>query len=202
MKGFRHVRLLAAYCLMTFAAGGIVAVSALPYGSGTYNTCTYDTCAISVSTSGTVTLNATASGADVYTINNDVITVTTGASTGYTLQVESAAAQTSLAGTGQNITTVSGTVAAPVVLATDTWGYRVDGQGGFGVGPTSAVTNASSSSLTFAGLTASGSPATLKTTAAAASAEATNVWYGVRVSPTLEAGAYSRAVLYTVVTNS
>lgn len=176
-------------------------VTALPYGSGSYGTCTYDTCGITLTTSGTVALNATASGADVYTIDKDVITITTGASTGYLLRLESTVAATTLAGTGQNIAAISGTVAAPVALTTNTWGFRVDGQGGFGVGPTSAVTNASSSALTFAGLTASGAPATLKTTAAAASAEVTNVWYGVRISPTLQAGSYSRTVLYTATTN-
>lgn len=202
LKGSWGVRVVVAYGVAVIAGLGLAAaVSALPYGSGKYDTCTYDTCAISLTTSGTVALNVSTSGSDAYTIDKDLITINTGASTGYTLQLESAVAATTLAGTGANITATTGTVAAPVTLASNTWGFRLDGQGGFGAGPTSAVTNASSSTLTFAGLTASGAPATIKTTAAAASAEATDVWYGVRVASNLQAGTYSRTVLYTATTN-
>lgn len=185
--------------LLPLLAGVAVAV---PYGAAAYGACTYDTCGITMTTSSGVSLNTTASGADVYTINKDVITITTGAGTGYTLQLESGAAATTLAGSSQNISAVTASIASPTTLSSNTWGYRLDNIGGFGVGPTSAVTNASSSSLTFAGLSPNGSPATLKVTATAASAETTDVWYGVRVSPSLESGAYSRTVLYTAVTNS
>lgn len=176
-------------------------VSALPYGAGTYGACTYDTCGITLSSSGTVGLTAAPSSSAVYTIQPDAITVTTGASTGYTLSFEDSDAQPALVNGGNTIATSTGTYSAPITLIDNSWGYRIDSAGGFGAGPTSAVTNAASSTLTFAGIPPSGSAVTLKTTATAASSEITSVWYGVKATSSLTPGNYSTVVTYTAVTN-
>ncbi|MEO5499493.1 MAG: hypothetical protein ABIR46_03270, partial [Candidatus Saccharimonadales bacterium] len=149
----RLVMLTAGLCLAVSFC--VPFASALPYGAGTYGTCTYNTCGITISSSSAVAISLQPTAGGVVTIAGETVTVTTGASTGYTLTLESDAAQTTLASTPDNIPASSGTTASPVVLATNTWGYRVDSAAGFGVGPTSAVTNASSSALTFAGITPS-----------------------------------------------
>lgn len=176
---------------------------ALTFGKGTYGTCTYSTCGISISTSGPVQLNITPTAGGAVTIASDTVTVETGSSTGYSLQLESSAASTALTSGANTIAASSGTFAAPQTLAVNTWGYRIDSAGGFGAGPTSAVTNAASSSLTFAGLTASGSPVTLKTTTVSAPTpgEATTVWYGTKVDSSQPSGVYSLTVTYTAIVN-
>jgi hypothetical protein len=178
-------------------------LSALPYGSGTYGTCTYDTCAISVLSSGTVNLAVTPTSSGVNTTAKDDVTVSTDASTGYTLTFLDSDTDTTLVNGGNSIAASSGTQAGPITLALNTWGYRVDGLASFGAGPTSAQNNDSSTLYTFAGVPASNQTAhTLKTTSAAANpAETTNVWYGVRLDTTKPSGTYSDQVTYTAVTN-
>lgn len=178
--------------------------NALPYGAGTYGTCTYGTCGITITSSGTVAIGLQPTASGVVTIAGETITVTTGASTGYTLSLESDAALTTLAGTPDSIPASSGTIAVPIVLATNTWGYRVDTVGGFGAGPTSAVSNASSSPLTFAGITANGSPGIIKSTSVAAPSPGatTDFWYGVKADTSIASGTYTRTVVYTATTNN
>jgi spore coat protein U-like protein len=48
---------------------------------------------------------------------------------------------------------------------------------------------------------ASGSPFTLKTTAATASADVTTVWYSVAANATQPTGVYTDTVTYTALTN-
>lgn len=176
---------------------------ALTFGSGTYGTCAYNSCGITLTASGAVPLSITPTAGGVVTIASDTITVETGASTGYNLQLESAAATTTLISGSNTIAASSGTFAAPQTLATNTWGYRIDSAGAFGAGPTSAVTNAAGSSLTFAGLTVSGSPVTLKTTniGAPTPGETTTIWYGAKADSSVPSGTYSRTVLYTATVN-
>jgi hypothetical protein len=177
------------------------AVDALPYGSGNYGTCTFDTCSISISTSGSIDLSATVSPSDVYTIAGDSVTISTGADTGYTLTLASSGAGTSLTSGGDTVAASGGSPASPTVLAANTWGYRIDGLSGFGAGPTTPVSNAPSSSLTFAGVPANGSPQTIRTTSDVAAAEITNVWYGLRANLSLPPGTYTGSITYTAVTN-
>ena len=195
--------LLAAVAVMTAMVVWAPSGGAQTFGSGTYGTCTYGTCGISLSTSGSVQLNISPTTGGAVTIASDTVTVETGASTGYSLQLASAAVDTALASGPSTIAASSGTVAAPQVLAVNTWGYRIDSAGGFGGGPTSAVTNAANSSLTFAGLTALGSPVTLKTTTVAAPTpgETTTIWYGAKVTSSKPSGTYSRTVTYTATVN-
>lgn len=184
------------------AATGTILL-ALPYGSGTYDTCTYDTCGITLITSGTVNLAVTPTTSGVNTTAQDQATVSTDASTGYTLTFLDSDTNTSLVNGANSIAASSGTQASPITLALNTWGYRVDGLAGFGAGPTSAQTNDPSATYTFAGIPASNQTAhTLKTTSSAANPpEVTNVWYGVRLDTTKPNGTYLDQVTYTAVTN-
>lgn len=178
-------------------------VEALPYGSGSYGSCTYNTCGITISTTDTVVLSTTPTASGVYTIASDTITVGTNASTGYTLTMKDTDTTTDLLNGTNVIVASSGTPVAPVVLAMNSWGWRIDSLAGFGAGPTTAQTNATSNGLTFAGVAASNMSAhTLKTTAGPANpSQTTNVWYGVRINTTKPSGTYTNQVTYTAVTN-
>jgi hypothetical protein len=157
---------------------------------------------ISLSTSGTVNLNATPAGAGVQTIASDTATVSTNDTAGYTLKLGETGAGTTLVSGGNTIPASSGTQASPVAETANSWGYRVDGVGGFGAGPTSPASNAAiSGSITFAGVAASGSPNTIKTTSTTASGDTTSIWYGVAVDTTQPTGTYTNSVTYTATAN-
>lgn len=157
---------------------------------------------ISVFTSsGTVAIDATPTAAGVQTINKDIITVSTNNSAGYVLKLNETTAASALTSGGNSIPAVSGTLAAPVVQTANTWGYRVDSAGGFGAGPTAVVSNQAIGALKFAAVPATASPDTLKTTAATATNDVTNVWYGVAVNTGTPSGAYTNSVTYTAVNN-
>lgn len=152
-------------------------------------------------TSGSVAVNVTPTAGGVQTIANDVVTVSTNDAAGYTLKLEETNAATALTAGSNTIPASSGTQAAPVAQAVNTWGYRVDGIGGFGAGSTSAVSNAAIGSVKFAAVPASGSPNTIKSTAATASNDTTNVWYGVAANTSTPSGSYTNSVTYTAVAN-
>lgn len=182
---------------LSLAAGS---ARAYPYGAGPYGICAYGgTCTISLSTAGTLTLPLTPTASSVYTIQSDGVTVTTNNPTGYSLTLASSSSTSAaLAKGADTIPASSGTATSPLALAINTWGYRVDGQAGFGTGPTSAVTNASSSSFTFAGVSLSGNPQQIYSSAAAASSgNSIDVWYGLRADNSAVDGAYSHTVVYT-----
>ena len=158
---------------------------------------------ISVFTSsGTVAVNATPTAGGVQTIANDVITVSTNDAAGYTLKIGETSAASSLVSGGNSIPATTGTFASPIAQSVNTWGYRVDGAGSFGSGPTSSVSNAAiSGTIKFAAVPATGSPDTIKTTATTATNDTTNVWYGVAVNTATPSGAYTNSVTYTAVAN-
>ena len=179
--------------------------NASKYGVSQYGRCNYqDACEISITTSGTVSLPVTPTASSVYTIQKDSVTITTNSDDGYTLTLESdssAADGDEFKGPSSNIlASTSGTISSPSALGVNEWGYRIDSIAGFGSGPTSAVSNVSSSSLTFAGISLYGSPTTIKTTSSSApTGDTTEVWYGVRVDISKPSGIYSRSVIYTAV---
>ena len=149
-------------------------------------------------TSGTVSLNVTPSAGGSQTIAADTVTVSTNAQ-GYTLQLADTDTNTSLVSGSNNITAASGTQASPAALTAGTWGYRVDGLGGFGSSATAAVSNQSIGSTTFAGVPAAGSAATIKSTSSAATNDKTSVWYSVAANSTQAPGTYTDTVTYTAV---
>ena len=153
-------------------------------------------------TSGTVNLNAIPTGAGVQTSSSDTITVSTNNSAGYTLSLNETAASTALVSGGNSIPAISGsTFATPVALTANTWGYRVDGIGGFGAGPTTSISNAAIGAVKYAPVPATASPQTLKTTGTTATNDVTTVWYSVAVNTATPSGTYTNSVTYTAVTN-
>ena len=177
---------------------------ALTYGSGTYNNCAYGgPCSISIVTSGSVNISLLPTTSSVYSIQKDAVVVQTDNPLGYNLSLESSSASsTSLVNGGYTLAASSGTPASPQVLQLNTWGFRIDGSAGFGAGPTTSATNATSSSLTFAGLTLNGSPQTIYTrnVASAGGGDTIDVWYGTRANTSVASGTYQQTVIYTATT--
>ena len=156
---------------------------------------------VTISSSGTVNVNVTPTASGAQTIAADTVSVSTNDTAGYTLQLNETGASSSLVSGGNTITAVSGTQASPVVETAGKWGYRVDGVGGFGAGPTSGASNQAISGTTFAAVPATGSPNTLKTTSSTASGDTTSVWYGVAADSTQPSGTYTNSVTYTATGN-
>lgn len=157
---------------------------------------------ISMTTSGTVGISLTPTSGGVVSSSSDAVSVTTNAKNGYTLKLADADATTTLANGAETITAHTGTYAVPTALGTNSWGYRIVGQGGFGPTAYSAETNAGSSTSTWAGVPASGSDTTIKTTASkATSGDPTTVWYGVKADNSLSSGTYTDTVTYTATAN-
>jgi hypothetical protein len=142
----------------------------------------------------------TASGAQ--TIASDTVTISTNDSAGYTLQLAETSASSTLVSGSNNIPASSGTQAAPIAMADNTWGYRVDSLGGFGTGPTTGQSSAAiSGTIKFAAVPATASPDTLVTAAGTATNATTTVWYGVAANTTQPSGTYTNSVTYTVTTS-
>ncbi len=152
-------------------------------------------------TSGTINVDVAPSGAGAQTIASDTVTVSTNNAAGYTLKLAEAGASTDLVSGSDTIPASSGTQASPVVAAVNTWGYRVDGLGGFGAGPTTSASNQAIGSRTFAAVPATASPNTLKTTSAPATNDVTTIWYQVSADTSTPPGTYTNTVVYTAVTN-
>lgn len=155
-----------------------------------------------LTSNGTVTLDSNPTGSGVQTIASDTVTVSTNDSAGYTLKLAETGAQSTMSSGGNTIAASTGTQGTPIAQAVNTWGYRVDSLGGFGVGPTTSATNAAiSGTIKFAGVPATASPDTLKTTAATASNDVTTVWYGLAVNTSTPSGTYTNGVTYTATAN-
>lgn len=190
--------------IFTMTLAGVLLVTPAIAGAATTSTTISSDIGSVISTftsSGTVTANVIPTGAGAQTIASDTITVSTNDSSGYTLQLEDSNATTTLTAGSNTIAASSGTQASPVAQTANTWGYRVDGAGGFGAGPTSSRSSGTITATTFAGVPASGSPNTLKTTATTASNDTTTVWYGVTANTSQPTGTYSDSVTYTATAN-
>lgn len=156
---------------------------------------------ISIASGATVTIPLTPTSGGVVTSVSNTVTVSTNNATGYTLTLANSDATRNLVSGGNTIAPHAGTQASPTALANNTWGYRVVNTGGFGATAYSAETNNGSSSSTWAGVPATGSANTLKTTATTASADVTTVWYAVKATSAQPSGTYSDVVTYTATTN-
>jgi hypothetical protein len=176
------------------------------YGSGNYGSCQYGGCSITLSSNSTVNVNVSPVSGGSCTIQSDSVGVLTDNTNGYTLTVTTSGTNTNLVNGGNTISPNGGTFASPSALTVSSWGYRVDGLGSFGSGPTTAQSNVSPGSisgLTFAAMAASNqTPVQLATTSVPADPTVTTtVWYGVCAGTTQAAGTYSTQVTYTGVTN-
>lgn len=156
---------------------------------------------ISISTSTTVAVSLTPTSGGVVSSASDTVTVNTNRTAGYTLTLADSDATTSLTSGGNTITAHGGTFASPTALTAGKWGYRIVNAGGFGATAYSAETNNASSSSTWAGVPATGSAQTIKTTATTATNDTTTVWYGVKVNTSQPDGTYTDTVTYTATTN-
>lgn len=189
------------------AAATIVGLLGTPVIAGAQTTTSTISSQISAvislfTSSGTVNVNVTPTGSGAQTIANDTITVSTNDSSGYTLQLAETTGSSNLVSGGNTIPASSGTQASPVAMAVNTWGYRVDGIGGFGAGPTSGQSSAAiSGTIKFAAVPPTASPNTIKTTAGTASNDTTSVWYGVAANTSQASGTYTNSVTYTVTAN-
>ncbi len=155
---------------------------------------------ISITTSGSVALNVTPVSGGSQTSASDTVSVSTNNSAGYTLTLADSDADTDLENGGNSIVAHAGTQASPTVLANNRWGYRVDSIGGFSTGG-AVESNVTSSTITYAGVPATGAPNTIKTTATTASGDTTTVWYAVKADTSNPNGTYSDIVTYTATTN-
>lgn len=155
---------------------------------------------ISITTSSTVTLNLTPTAGGVVTSSSDTVTVNTNRTAGYTLTLEDADATTTLVSGSDTFTAHTGTFAAPTALSNGTWGYAVASAGGFDASYSTETNNASSTSK-WAGVPASGSGVTLKTTGSTATNDTTTVWWAAKANSSQPNGTYTDTVTYTATTN-
>jgi hypothetical protein len=194
-----RVRLLA----LGLSGAALVAVPAIAEASTTATTVSSQISQVIslLSSNGTVNINAIPTGAGVQTIASDTVTVSTNDTAGYTLKIGETTASSALVSGGNSILATTGTFASPIAETAGKWGYRVDGIGGFGAGPTTGAANAAIGAIKFAAVPATGTPDTLKTTAVTASNDTTTVWYGVAVDTTTPSGTYTNSVTYTATAN-
>lgn len=174
------------------------------YGSGTYGSCAFGSvCSISLSSNGAISVNVTPTPAGSCTIQSDTASVMTDDANGYALTLNNNSTNTALLNGSSTINAGTGSAASPAALTSNTWGYRVDGLGSFGSGPTTAQSNAGLSSTLFAAVPASNAAGdTLALTSSAADpAVTTTVWYGACANTSLSSGSYSAQVTYTAVAN-
>jgi hypothetical protein len=190
---------------MTAFTGGFA--SAYPtgtYGSGTYGSCQYgNACSISLTSNGSISLDVTPASGGKCTIQSDTASVLTDDSNGYTLTLADNGTDTSLSDGSATIPATTATFGSPAALSGNEWGYRVDGLGSFGSGPTTAQSSISPPSTVFAGIKASNQTAdTIATTSSAANpAVNTTVWFGACADTSVSSGAYTTQVTYTAVAN-
>jgi hypothetical protein len=196
MKKFSKIRLFALASIVA-AASPMAVLAATDSDNTVINANLGST--ISLTTSGTVTLNVTPVSGGSQTSASDSLSVSTNNTSGYNLTLANNDTTTSLQSGANTIGAHAGTHASPTALANNSWGYAIPG-GNFDASY-SALTNVTSSSTKWAGVPSSSSPNTLKTTASTASGDSTTVWYSVKADTTKPNGTYTDTVTYTATTN-
>ncbi len=159
---------------------------------------------ISITTSGTVTLNIVPVSGGAQTSASDTVTVNTNNATGYELAVKDSDATLTLASGGNSIAASSNTFAAGAALANNTWGWAVpDTTTGIGANnfdtTYSAFTDQTSHASTWTGITATDQ--IFKDTATTATNDVTTVWYSAKADTSKPNGTYTDTVTYTATTN-
>lgn len=187
---------------------GLAIIPALPalainYNSGTYGSCQFDTCGITISSDGNVNLDVTPTPSGKCTVQSDTVAVFTDNSNGFSLTLSNNSTSTALVSGSATINATSATAASPATLPINQWGYRVDGFGSFGSGPTTGGFSVNPNATTFALVPASNQLAdTIASTAVAADPTVnTGVWYGVCADTNITNGAYTTVITYSAVTN-
>lgn len=201
MRGTMKTSKIAALLSVVLLVAGTTAVASAQTATSTISSVISPVISV-FTTNGTVNVNVVPTASGAQTIASDTVTVSTNDSAGYTLQLAETGAPSALVSGGNSIPASAGSQAVPIVMANNTWGYRVDSVGGFGAGPTSGVSSvAVSGTIKFAAVPATASPNTLKTTATTASSDTTTVWYGVAATTAQPSGTYTNSVTYTVTAN-
>lgn len=197
-------RILPAFAALAIAATPVIASAASQTANTTINATVASV--ITIGTSSTVTLNITPTSGGVLTSASDTVTVSTNNTLGYNLTVADSDATTTLVSGANTFTASAGTKAAPIALVNGTWGIAVNtgttgiGANGFDASYATETNNGSSTSK-WAGVPATGSPMTLKSTAATASNDTTTVWYAAKANSSQPNGTYTDTVTYTATTN-
>lgn len=118
--------------------------------------------------------------------------------TNYQMTLSTSSTVTNLVKGGDTISASAGTVASPVTLQVDTWGFRVDGLSGFGPGPTSGSSNVATLPNSWAGVPPLAGAATIAT-GGATGGQATTIWFGLGASASKPSGSYTQTLVITVV---
>lgn len=184
-----------------FAAAPVAQISALSESSNTIVNSLVSS-VVTVSSNGPVSIDLTPTASSVTSIAGDTVSVSTNSSTGYVLTMSvNSTTSNQLVKDADTINATSGTYSTPAVLDLNSWGYRIDGLGSFGAGPTSAITNLASSSLTWASVPVSTSAQTIRSSSVPVINDTISVWYGVRINLAKPAGTYTNTVIYTATAN-
>lgn len=158
---------------------------------------------ITVASTGAVSFILSPTATPVESRASDTVTVNTNDVLGYTLTLADSDAVTNLASGANTIGASAGTFAVPTTFTIlNKWGYAMAG-GNFS-GSYTALNNDTTFTDKWAGVPATGSPQTLKTTAVTATNDTTTVWYGARVDSTQPSGTttpYTDTVTYTATAN-
>ena len=194
------------------AIAGVVGVALAPLAVSAATDSSNTT--ITVTTGSTISItsqNANAVGFSVTPISggaqssgSDVVRINTNNATGYTLALKDADATLNLVNGANTIAPHSGTIASPTALANNTWGFALPTASMTGVtngfdASYSTLTNVSSSSTLWAGITASDQ--NLRVTSSTATNDDVTVWYSAKADTSKPNGAYVDTVTYTATTN-
>ena len=197
----KHIRITGLALLATILAVGSTAVVSALTASTTISSNISSVISL-LTTNGTVNVNVVPTGSGAQTIASDTVTVSTNDSSGYALTLADTDATTTLVSGSNTIPASSGSQTTPVAQANNTWGYAVQSLGGFNSSGYAAANSAAvSGTLKFAGMPATGSPNTLKTTSGTASSDTTTVWYAVAADTSQPSGTYTDSVTYTATAN-
>ncbi|MFV0485433.1 MAG: IPT/TIG domain-containing protein, partial [Candidatus Saccharimonadales bacterium] len=148
--------------------------------------------------SSSVTMEITPTGSGTLASGSHTLTAGTNVPTGYSLALNTTTAANSLAAT-------TGTLATPVVLSNNTWGFALNKVSSSSAANTitngfddSYATPTPSASSTWANPRTS---TTIKNTTQSTSSDTTTVYYGAKADMNLTAATYSNTVRYTATAN-
>ena len=192
------------YTSIVLTSAAIVALPVFSASAETSNTVITATIGSTISVQSTsnvaLNINPTATQAKASS-GKATVTVSTNNATGYNLKIGMNGADRNLNKATDNITAHAGTLAAPTVLANNTWGYRVENVGGFNAGNITPENNVNDLAGTFAGVPAQNAEEEIKNHNAAVQSNTTDVLFGAKVDATKPSGAYTGTVVFTATAN-
>lgn len=154
---------------------------------------------ITITSGNTTAFSVTPAASAKMSTGSDLLTVNTNNVAGYNLTLSMTGAGNTLIKGVDSIAPATGTFASPAALGVNQWGYRADGAGTFGAGPTS-VLNSVDATLTWAKVQPLATPDTIKSTTTTATNDTMTVWYAMNVDSSKPTGLYTNTVVYTAST--